>query len=162
MFRVQFSVGSLDSKQLLSICSPNHSRILMNNQTAHSIITDTYDYETCKEIVSNGCVSGVCSQHIYYADTITFFDKYEEEILSLIEDRYGVDTLVELFTQANTSLKQYKNDVVWLFIENVACEVVTEMEEIEYAQDQMIEEYMKPINGYNPPQSMTIHRYSQV
>ena len=153
----------------------------MNNQPAFKELTNTYDIEDMQEIVNHGCQSGVCFKHIYYADTITFFDKYEEEILSLIEDRYGVDTLVELFTQANTSLKQYKNDVVWLFIENVACEVVTEMEEIEYAQDQMIEEYMKPIQpkdsvnfytsingelmdrtGYNSPQSMTLNRYSQV
>ena len=40
------------------------------NATAYQIIKDTYDYETCKEIVSHGCKSGVCSEHIYYADTI--------------------------------------------------------------------------------------------
>ncbi len=131
----------------------------MNNSNAFNEIVNTYDHEQMQEIVSHGCVSGVCSKHIYYADTISFFDKYEEEILSEIEDRFGVDTLVEIFTRADASLKQYKNDVVWLYIEDVCNIVLTTLEEEEYAQDRMIEEYMKPI-GYNPPASMNLNRYS--
>ena len=153
----------------------------MNNQPAFNELTNTYDLETMQEIVNHGCVSGVCSQHIYYGDTISFFDKYEDEILSLIEERYDTDTLVELFQEANANLDHYKNNVVWLFIENVAVDVVTEMEELEYSENLMITDYMKPIQpkdsvnfytskdgelmertGYNPPQSMTMNRYSQV
>ena len=116
----------------------------MNNSTAHSVITNTYDYETCKEIVNHGCVSGVCNQHIYYADTIAFFDKYEDEVLTYIEDVLERDTLVELFEQADANLDQYKNSCTWTFIELVAMDVVTEMEQIEYEQDQLIESYMQP------------------
>ena len=152
----------------------------MNNSPAFMEIANTYDTETMQEIVNHGCVSGVCSQHIYYADTISFFDKYETEIYSELEDRYGVDTLVELFTQANANLDQYKNDVVWLYIEDVCSIVLTTLEEEEYAQDQMIEHYMSSskdadnptfhideafkslTNGYNPPASMTMNRYCQV
>ena len=151
----------------------------MNNSNAFNEIANTYDHETMQEIVNHGCVSGVCSQHIYYADTITFFDKYEEEILSELEDRYGVETLVEIFTRNDASLKHYKNDVVWLYIEDVCSIVLTTLEEEEYAQDQMIEHYMSscdeelpstkfedlltPIypDGYNPPASMTMNRYCQ-
>ena len=153
----------------------------MNNSDAFNEIVNTYDHEQMQEIVSHGCISGVCSQHIYYADTVTFFDKYEDEIYSELEECFGVDTLVELFTQANANLDQYKNDVVWLYIEDVCSIVLTTLEEEEYAQDQMIEEYMKPIQpkdsvnfytsidgelmdrtGYNSPQSMTMNRYCQV
>ena len=133
----------------------------MNNSNAFNEIVNTYDHEQMQEIVNHGCVSGVCYQHIYYADTISFFDKYEAEILSELEYHFGVDTLVELFAKANASLNQYKNDVVWFYIEDVCSIVLTTLEEEEYAQDQMIEEYMKPI-GYNPPASMTMNRYCQV
>ena len=134
----------------------------MNNSDAFNEITNTYYLEQMQEIVNHGCQSGVCSQHIYYADTISFFDKYEEEILSELEDRFGVDTLVSIFKENDASLRHYKNDVVWLYIEDVCSIVLTTLEEEEYAQDQMIEEYMKPIGGYNPPQSMTMNRYCQV
>ena len=152
----------------------------MNNSPAFNEIANTYDTQTMQEIVSNGCQSGVCFKHIYHADTISFFDKYEAEILSELEYHFGVDTLVELFTKANASLNQYKNDVVWFYIEDVCNIVLTTLEEEEYAQDQMIEHYMSscdeelpstkfedlltPIypDGYNPPASMTMNRYCQV
>ena len=107
-------------------------------------IRNTYSYEDAKEIVNNGCESGVCFKHIYYADTISFFDKYEDEIYSELEECFGVDTLVELFTQANASLDQYKNDAVWLYIEHVSSIVVTTMEEEEAAQNELIASYMQP------------------
>ena len=146
----------------------------MNNSDAFNEITNTYDHEQMQEIVNHGCISGVCSQHIYYGDTISFFDKYETEIYSELEDRHGVDTLVYLFTKADASLKHYKNDVVWLYIEDVCSIVLTTLEEEEYAQDQMIEHYMsssteelhganyQDIAGFSPPQSMTMNRYCQV
>ena len=146
----------------------------MNNSDAFIEIVNTYDREQMQEIVNHGCVSGVCTQHIYYGDTISFFNKYEDEIFSELEDRYGTDTLVELFTAADAQLDQYKNDVVWLYIEDVCSIVLTTLEEEEYAQDQMIEHYMsssteelhgasyQDLAGINPPQSMTMNRYCQV
>ena len=152
----------------------------MNNSNAFNEIANTYDTETMQEIVNHGCQSGVCFKHIYYADTISFFDKYEEEIYSELEECYGVDTLVELFTKANANLDQYKNDVVWLYIEHVSSIVVTTMEEEEAAQDEIIGSYIdkEPIklyadyskedlellrkHGYNPQRSMTDSRYAQV
>ena len=120
----------------------------MKNQTAHSLITNTYDYETCKEIVSHGCESGVCSQPILYGDTISFFDNHEAEVLSYVSDILGVETLVDIFKQHDACYDAYRNDVVWTFIELVAMDVVTEMERIEYEQDELIESYMKPVDNY--------------
>ena len=154
-----------------------------HNNEGRKVITDMYDYETCKEIVNNGCVSGVCSQHIYYADTISFFDKYEEEVLSTVGDILGYDTLGEILTEHRGCYDAYRNDVVWTFIELVAMDVVTEMERIQYEQDQQIEDYMTQsisnngytladlnesvedlmnLSVYNPPNSMNLNRYSQV
>jgi len=91
-------------------------------------IKETYSPEDFKEIANHGCQSGVCSQHIYYGDTIKFFDTYEEDIFDHIVCNYGTEFLVEMFKKADASLTHYKNDVVWCFIEMIAFEVADAME----------------------------------
>ncbi len=86
-------------------------------------IMATYDKDRLKEIADHGCQSGVCSQHVYYGDTIKFFDTYEDEIVEYIESRSGTEFLVEMFMDADASLTVYKNSVVWCFIEMIAFEV---------------------------------------
>ena len=149
-----------------------------HNNEGRDELLSVYDHESLQEIASHGCTSGVCSQHIYYVDTISFFDKYEGEILDLIHERYGVDTLVEMFREAEACYDHYRNDCCWLFIENVATDYVISMEDMEEKENMLIEEYMKPVNnfkesfpemeksfddvmnlGYNPPRSMTPNRY---
>ena len=124
-------------------------------QSAIDNIKATYDYETCKEIVDHGCQSGVCSQHIYYGDTIEFFTKYPDEITGYIKDTLGVEALKELFDLNDGDLDMYMNDMTWTFIELVAMLVVDEKEEQELNDDRIIE-------GYNPSRSMTETRYAQV
>ena len=153
-----------------------------NNEGRNQLLKD-YDQEQLQEIADHGCISGVCSKHIYYADTIAFFDKYEGEILDLIHVRYGVDELVSIFKRSDADYDMYRNECCWLFIENVATDVVIDNEESQLAEDQLIEEYMQPVDNYvddlfngklqqsaedlmnlsvyNPPNSMTLHRYSQ-
>ncbi len=151
-----------------------------NNEGRNQLLKD-YDQETMQEIANHGCQSGVCSQHIYYADTIAFFDKYEGEILDLIHVRYGVDELVSIFKRSEACYDMYRNECTWLFIENVATDVVIDNEESQYAEDQLVESYMKEeisnhgytladlnesaedlrnLSVYNPPGSMTLNRYS--
>ena len=153
-----------------------------NNEGRNELLS-IYDTNTLQDIVNNGCESGVCFKHIYYADTLTFFDKYEAEILDLIHIRYGVDTLVDIFKQHDADYDAYRNDCCWLFIENVATDIVTTLEEESIAEDQLIESYMQPVSNYveqvmfgkelqqsaedlknlsvyNPPKSMTLNRYS--
>tara|TARA_R100000781_G_scaffold68550_1_gene43170 strand:+ start:302 stop:757 length:456 start_codon:yes stop_codon:yes gene_type:complete len=146
-----------------------------NNEGRIQLLKD-YDQEQLQEIANHGCESGVCSQHIYYVDTIAFFDKYEAEILDLIHERYGVDELVSIFKRSEACYDMYRNDCCWLFIENVATDVVIDNEESELVDEQLIADYMKESisnNGYtltelnnaagiNPAQSMNLNRYSQV
>ena len=153
-----------------------------NNEGRDQLLKD-YDQEQLQSIADHGCVSGVCSKHIYYADTIAFFDKYEGEILDLIHVRYGVDELVSIFKRSDACYDMYRNECTWLFIENVATDVVIDNEESELAEDKLIEEYMQPVDNYvddlfngklqqsandlmslsgvNPPNSMNLNRYSQ-
>ena len=87
-------------------------------------ILQTYNKEELKEIADHGCQSGVCSQHIYYGDTIQFYETFETDILDELVLNYGYDFLNDLFKDANADLTIYKNHVAWAFIEMTAMEAV--------------------------------------
>ena len=93
-------------------------------------IIAAYDKDTMEEIVRHGCSSGVCGQHIYYGDTIKFYDNYEDEILDYFRD-YDEDILVGLFKDADADLTYYKNYVTWAYIEAISCDVMSELDEQE-------------------------------
>ena len=142
-----------------------------HNNEGYNELVSTYDAQSMQEIADNGCASGVCNEHIHYVDTIAFFDKYEAEILDLIHIRYGVDTLVDIFKRSDACYDMYRNECCWMFIENVATDIVTTLEEEQYAEDKLIEEYMQPVDntstdsvieGYNPHRSMNPNRYLHI
>ena len=87
---------------------------------ARQAVMEAYDKDVLKEIASHGCQSGVCHEHIYYGDTIKFFDTYEDEITTYLDDQYGTEFLVSLFKNADADLTTYKNDVSWAYIEAIA------------------------------------------
>ena len=89
-------------------------------------ILQTYNKEELKEIADHGCQSGVCFKHIYYGDTIQFYDTFETSILDELVLNFGYDLLNDLFRDADADLSIYKNNVVWAFIEMVAFEAVEE------------------------------------
>ena len=97
-----------------------------------------YTLEEFKEIADHGCQSGVCTKHIYYGDTIQFYETFETDILDELVLNYGYDLLVDLFREADADLTIYKNHVVWAFIEMVAMEAVEE-HNFEYAQANLME-----------------------
>ena len=99
--------------------------------SAYDVIKDTYDYETCKEIVEHGCVSGVAHDHIYYKDTLSFFDKYEDEMIEYITDVLGEDGVDSLWNNNTSNIQGYKNDVTWSFIELVAMSIVDGVDALE-------------------------------
>ena len=90
-------------------------------------IKDIYSIEEFKEIADHGCQSGVCRQHIYYGDTVRFYETFEDSILEYFDNEgLGTEFLVNLFENANADLTVYKNHVCWAFIEYVAMEAVAE------------------------------------
>ena len=125
--------------------------LIITMQSAFDTIIDAYDYETCKEIVNHGCQSGVCTQHIYYGDTIEFFTKYPDEITGYIKDVLGVEVLSDTLKQNDGDLDAWMNDLTWTFIELVAMQVVDDYEDA-----------VPDLDGYNPSRSMTESRYAQV
>ena len=111
--------------------------------SAYDVIKDTYDYETCKEIVEHGCVSGVAHDHIYYNDTLSFFDKYEDEMIEYIADTVGNETNQELWTRNSGNYPGYQNDVVWTYIELLASNYLEEIENNESVNHLKTVEFLK-------------------
>ena len=99
---------------------------------AAKAITDIYSLEDLKEIADHGCQSGVCSQHIYYGDTVRFYETFEDNILDELTLNYGTEFLVDIFRDADADLTYYKNAVCWAYIEMVAMDTIRE-HEFEYA-----------------------------
>ncbi len=121
-------------------------------QSAFDTIKDTYDYETCKEIANHGCQSGVCHEHIYYGDTVKFFEQHAEEITRELVDNFGTDFLKETFNSNDANLTCYMNDLTWAFIELSAMRIVDEFENTTQEEESD--------SSYNPPRSMTEARYA--
>ena len=95
---------------------------------AAKAITDMYSLEDLKEIADHGCQSGVCTKHIYYGDTIQFYETFETDIINYLTDELSTQFLVNLFENADADLTIYKNNVTWAFIEMTAMEAVTDHE----------------------------------
>jgi hypothetical protein len=93
-------------------------------------LKEVYDLQTCKEIIEHGCVSGVCSNHIYYSQTSSYYDRFDDEILGIVVDNMGKDYPAYLFIENDYDLIGYKNAMVWCAIE---C----------YAYDELIEQTIR-------------------
>ena len=93
-------------------------------------LKEVYDLNTCHDIIKHGCVSGVCHSHIYYSQTSSYYDRYDDEILGIVIDNMGKDYPGMLFIENDYDLIGYKNAMVWCAIE---C----------YAYDQLVEESIR-------------------
>ena len=124
-------------------------------QSAFDTIIDTYDYETCKEIVNHGCQSGVCFKHIYHGDTVEFFTKYPDEITHYILDTIGIDFLKETLERNNGYLDGYLNDLTWAFIELVCGQIVDEYEST--TQEEMSDD---PLTNLDALKELTYNSFS--
>ena len=143
-----------------------------HNNLGRDEIIKCYDLNELTDIANNGCANYAPHSHHLYADTIHFFSKHEAEILTIIEEQYGMSELYKLFEKSQACYDMYRNECTWLFIETVAQDVVQTLEEIAEENDKelerIIEEYKQPVDwsvkkqGFNDPQSMTLSRYSQV
>ena len=81
---------------------------------AEDILESSEGYDTIKtriiDIVEHGCESGTVGSLVYYTDTESFYDKFEDEIDDLVED---LDYKVNDY-------KRYKNELAWLAYEYIA------------------------------------------
>ena len=133
---------------------------MTNCSSAFDSIKESYDLDTLREINEYGCSSGIATNHLYYRQTVSFFDDNEEEIVEYVSDILGEEYLVEVFKNSNADLVSYKNDIVWCFIELVASQLIDEFETtmIEYEQE-IDDTYGDQL--YNL-RSLNDHNYAQV
>ena len=120
--RVQFPVAPL-----ILYVSNVHSLFVTMLSAIEQIKSD-YDYEDAKEIVNHGCESGVCFKHIYYGDTVEFFNKYPDEITRYLIDNVGKYPITESFVRNDGNWDYHFNDLTWMFIELVCGQIVDEYE----------------------------------
>ena len=106
-------------------------------QSPFDVIKNQYTIDELNDIVEHGCASGCAHQHIYYSDTVKFFDRYEDTICEYITDAIGSEFLTETFDNNEGNLTGYKNDIVWTFIELYAMELIDNIdnEELEDAEE---------------------------
>ena len=105
-------------------------KIQTYNQSAFDYIKEQYDIDTLRDIRDHGCASGVANNHIYYTQTVKFFDDNEDELIEYIADTLGGEINEELWHNNSCNITGYKNDIVWTFIELVADILVQQYEDI--------------------------------
>ena len=113
------------------------------------VIKNDYTIEELNDIVEHGCISGCASNHLYYSDTVSFYDEYSDDIVDYIRDAIGSEFLTETFDNNEGNLTGYKNDIVWTFIELYAMELIDNInnEEIEEAEliDTQMHEHLEAL-----------------
>ena len=98
--------------------------------SAYETIKKEYDIDTLREIRDHGCSSGAANNHIYYNETVKFFDDNEDELIEYITDTVGEEITEGIWDDNTNHINGYKNDIVWTYIEIVANDLVHEYEDI--------------------------------
>ena len=107
---------------------------MTNYLSAFETIKNEYDIDTLREIRDHGCVSGVANNHIYYTQTVKFFDEHEDEMFDYINDIYGEEITAEVWENNPNNIRGYKNELVWTYIELVANTLVEQYEDITFEE----------------------------
>ena len=103
---------------------------MTNYLSAFDTIKEQYDIDTLREIVEHGCSSGVANNHIYYTQTVKFFDDNEDEIIEYISDTLGEDYNETIWNNNPCHINGYKNETTWCYIELVGQQLIAEYEDI--------------------------------
>ena len=97
--------------------------------------------EEAKDICERGCIAGVTG-FIYYSETTTSYDAYTQELWDHLYEQAGEmdTTILKLLASFNGqdevgSEAQFKNMIVWAYVEYVCSFMVLEQEEIDETQE---------------------------
>ncbi len=99
-------------------------------------ILANYDKDQLGDISKHGCVSG-CTEWIYYKDTVEAYNLYTDEIWDRLyreSKEFCFDSILEFIASFNGSRdvggeEQFKNLLVWWFVESVAYEFLNKDED---------------------------------
>ena len=112
-------------------------------QSAFDVIKNQYTIDELNDIVEHGCASGCANNHIYYSDTVSFFDQYSDDICDYIRDAIGSEFLTETFDNNEGNLTGYKNDIVWTFIELYAMELLDNIDNEEFESNEDADTFLR-------------------
>ena len=107
------------------------------------VIKNQYTIDELNDIVEHGCASGCANNHIYYSDTVSFYDQHEDAICEYIRDAIGSEFLTETFDNNEGNLTGYKNDIVWTFIELYAMELIDNIDNEEFESNEDADTFLK-------------------
>ena len=113
------------------------------DEKAFDVIKNAYTIEELNDIVEHGCASGCAHQHIYYTDTVSFYDEYSDTIDDYIRNVIGSEFLTETFDNNEGNLTGYKNDIVWTFIELYAMELIDNIDNEEFESNEDVDTFLK-------------------
>ena len=113
------------------------------DEKAFDAIKNAYTIEELNDIVEHGCASGCAHQHIYYTDTVSFYDEYSDTINDYIRNVIGSEFLTETFDNNEGNLTGYKNDIVWTFIELYAMELIDNIDNEEFESNEDADTFLK-------------------
>ena len=121
--------------------------------SAYETIKKEYDIDTLREIRDHGCKSGVANNHIYYYQTVKFFDDNEDELIEYIINIVGEEITEGIWDNNTNHINGYKNDIVWTYIELVANDLVNEYEDITCEEmnesfDAVLSLWMKSLSSF--------------
>lgn len=94
------------------------------NNDPHDYLCDTYDMDTLKDIANYGCISGAAHGHIYYKDTIEFYDQYWERIHDDYKLIFGEHIIKAAVNAGMDDIISIQNWCTWWFIEQYATNAV--------------------------------------
>lgn len=77
------------------------------------------------DLLQNGCQSGMIGELIYYGDTNDFYDRYEDEIETLVGDMadsmgYSRPMFIDSLNGSAENMTQEKNLLAWFGFEETA------------------------------------------
>ena len=112
-------------------------------QSPFDVIKNQYTIDELNDIVEHGCASGCASNHIYYTDTVSFYDQHEDAICEYVRDVTDPSYLTETFSNNEGNLTGYKNDIVWTFIELYAMELIDNIDNEEFESNEDADTFLK-------------------
>ena len=103
-------------------------------------VTNNLEEGQIADVVLEGCVTGIVSELIYYADSCAFYEKYKEEIWQRLNDSaQDCDEHQNSLHYTSTfnggcdvaSDDQFRNLLAWWACEDVCREIIAEKEDEE-------------------------------
>ena len=99
-------------------------------------LKEHYELDELKNASQSGCVSGCLSGLIYYSETCAIYEQFKDQIWNWLDETaesLGYPNCIALIASFKgskdvSSDEQYKNLLVWAFVEDMAFEIVEEAE----------------------------------